>query len=119
NLEIRPFILEADLAGPGCERRIRLRAADEDHVAVAQQFVRRFEVLVYRNLALIAIEETALQLFGGVAIRAGIPHRAEYDHGRWQAAPNVIGEIAGATGRVDRIEVCAKLVEAHSVEERL
>ncbi len=73
--EARALVGEAEFFGPGGEGRVRLGAADEDHIAMPQQIVRHFKILVDRHLAFVPVKEAGLHLLGGVAVRARLRAR--------------------------------------------
>ena len=102
--EDRALVLEPELLGPRGQRGVRLRTADENDVAAAQQLVVDFEVLVDRDAALVLVLVIGLQLLGGVAVRAGLAIRAVYDDGRAEAAADVGGQVGGAVARVGELE---------------
>lgn len=81
--ENRAVEIETDPVAPRRQRGIGLRPPDEDHVLVSEHRVGGFEVLVDRNLALLAIAEFPLQEFGHITIRSALRAWCRKQSPRW------------------------------------
>src|SRR5579859_7961105 len=76
-----------------------------------KEFVGGFEVLIDGDLALVHVQEITLEDFGGIAIGAGLPHRAVYQNRGGKTPLNVGKEVNGSVGGVRRSVGHAGFVE--------
>lgn len=112
-------VLQPEPLRPRRQRRIRLRPADEHHVAMPQHLVVRLEILHDRNLALELVEEPRLKLLGRVAVRARFAIGSVHNDCRRQPSSDIRHQVRRTVARFRGLELRPRLIDERLRRHRL